>query len=101
MEKKIPVALKRCKQTHSNSSVDGNSLELITPRVSYSSPWNLEKTYFCNKSSPPFLIKYTFRMEKTIPFALKRCKQTYKNSSVHGNSLKLITPKVSYSFPWN
>ncbi len=94
MDKSILFDLKRCKQSYYNSSVHGNSVELFTPRVSYSSPWNLVKTYFCNKSSPQFLIKYAFRMEKTIPFALKRCKQTYYNSFVHGNSLEHITPKV-------
>ncbi len=40
-------------------------------------------------------------MEKKIPLALKPRKHLYYNSSVHGNSLELITPNVSNSSQWN
>ena len=40
-------------------------------------------------------------MNKTGLLALKRCKQTYYNSSVHGNSVELIITTVSYRSPWN
>ncbi len=62
MEQTIPLALKHYKDTYYNSSVHGNSLELITPRISYSFPWNLVKTEPRNKSSAQFLIKYPFHI---------------------------------------
>ena len=36
---------------------------------------------------------------KSVLLALKRCKQTYYNSSVHGKSVELITSTVSYISP--
>ncbi len=59
----VLFALKRCKQTYYNSSVHGNSVELITSTVSYSSPWHLVKTKPRNKSSPKYLLNYAFPIE--------------------------------------